>query len=232
MQGYSRYSPGFFCRAPKLSGREVAAILRRSRARLHPVGPDFVLDGQPMLRIQPLVRALLLTLAGTLVLACAGSPSTRTGSRSDSGVLVALRNFKSGERFELAGESHTDRVEYYSGVRGDAARKVQTDEIMSALLGELERLGFDAHARPGRAPAIDTSEVIRWGLDVVGPTGDRHWLIGTGSTPTDWKDFQKCRDTFLQLYNITVSYQTVQNTEGKQFFEDPARTATGQKSPR
>ena len=46
-----------------------------------------------------------------------------------------------------------------------------------------------------------------------------HWLIGNGSTPDDWKGFQSCRDTFLQLYNITVSYQTVNNEDGGAFFD-------------
>lgn len=169
-----------------------------------------------MLRLQPLFL-LVTVLSAALAPACAG-----TGARSDAPapVLVTLRNFKSGERFELASESHTDRVTYYSGARQDAVRKVQSDEIMQAFLEELEHQGFSAHARPGRTPSLETSDVIRWGLEVEGPTGELSWLIGSNAAPKDWADFQKCRDVFLQLYNVTVSYQTVQNASGKQYFEE------------
>ena len=163
------------------------------------------------------------SLLGTLLTACAG-PGAR--AEGPAAVLVTLRNFKSGERFELASESHTDRVTYYSGARQDAARKVQSDEIMQAFLEELERQGYGAHARPGRAPAIGTSETIRWGLEVEGPAGELSWLVGTNASPTDWADFQKCRDVFLQLYNVTVSYQTVQNASGKQYFEEQRPTSS------
>jgi len=139
-------------------------------------------------------------------------------------VLVTLRNFKSGERFELASESHTKRVEYYSGQRTDAARKIQSDEVMSAFLDELERQGFSAHAQPGKAPSIASGDVIRWGLELEHGEDHRHWLIGTGSAGDDIAAFQKCRDTFLQLYNVTVSYQTVHNDTGKQYFQDSKGT--------
>ena len=39
------------------------------------------------------------------------------------------------------------------------------------------------------------------------------------------------RDTFLELYNNTVSYQAVKNQSGKQFFDDKKSTAAGQKLP-
>lgn len=178
-----------------------------------------------MTRLQLPFLALLLAVAS----ACAGS-----GARSGDGdeLLVTLHNFKTGERFELASESHTDRVAYYSDERHDAARKVQTDEIMSAFVGELARQGMAEHAQPGRAPAAAGSDVIRWGLEVEDGDERRHWLVGTGSPAEDWQAFQRCRDTFLQLYNITVSFQAVENPNGKQYFDDQARAAASQKQGR
>ena len=173
----------------------------------------------------------LASLSCWLLAACSGTGAARDEGGEGSAVLVALRDFRSGESFELASESHTDRLTYYSGARSEAARKIQTDEIMSAFVSELERLGFDDHAQPGRAPSIASNDVIRWGIEVHDGAQSTHWLIGTGSAPADWSDFQKCRDTFLQLYNITVSYQAVKNESGKQYFDDKKSTAAGQKLP-
>lgn len=164
-------------------------------------------------------------LASAFLAACASAPSQPAAIP----LLVTLQNLRSGERFQLASESHTDRVTYYSGERSDAARKVQTDEIMSAFVGELDRQGFGKYARPGRAPALGSGDVIRWGLEVEGPSGQAHWLIGTGSPPADWQVFQKCRDTFLQLYNITVSYQAVENAGGRSYFDDKTRRGQEQR---
>jgi hypothetical protein len=178
-----------------------------------------------MPRFQPLFQALL----GAFLCACAGSGS-RDGSGSE--VLVTLHNFKTGERFELANESHTDRVTYYSDPRHDAARKVQTDEVMSAFVRELERQGLEGHAQPGRAPSATGSDVIRWGLELEDGGKSEHWLVGTGSAAADWKEFQVCRDMFLELYNATVSFQTVENKSGKQYFDDQTRAAASQKQGR
>lgn len=177
-----------------------------------------------MSRIQRFLCCLLTSGALT---ACTSPDAAEDGA--GSALLVTLQNLRTGECFELASESHTDRVTYYSDARNDAARKVQTDEIMSAFVGELDRQGFGKHARPGRAPAIGSVDVIRWALEVEGDSGQAHWLIGTGSPPEDWQAFQKCRETFLQLYNITVSYQAVKNADGKSYFDDKARAAAGQK---
>jgi len=168
-----------------------------------------------MKRLPP-VAALLLGLAA---LGCS-SAGSKSSDSAGAAVLVTLRNFRSGERFELASESHTDRLAYYSDARGEAQRKVQSDEIMSAFVDELERQGYADHAQAGRAPSLEGSDVVRWGIEVEDGEQRTHWLVGTSSPPNDWNAFQKCRDTFLQLYNITVSFQAVQNKEaGKKYFD-------------
>jgi hypothetical protein len=195
-------------------------------------GRFFVLDGAPMTRSRhALVRRLapfLGLLCLSLVGACSSTGAAATKESAGGGLLVTLHNYRSKERFELAGESHTKRVEYYSDPRADAARKIQTDEVMAAFLQELERLGFGAHARTGPAPSVPEGNVIRWGIEVASKTGELHWLVGTGSSPDEWKTFERCRDTFLELYHNTVSYQAVKNTSGRQFFDDK-RQASGQK---
>jgi hypothetical protein len=166
---------------------------------------------------------VLLVLAACALAACASSPSGGAKVGSGAAVLVTLRDYERGTQLELASESHTSRVEYYSQTRQGAARKIQTDPIMEALLEELERQGLKDHLRQGRAPAVGGGDVIRWGLELERGGTRAHWLIGPGSSADDWRAFQQCRDTFLQLYNITVSYQTVQNPDGKAFFEDEQR---------
>lgn len=173
-----------------------------------------------------LVGALLVSLIGALLCACASSGAARGSS---SALLVTLHDFKTGESFELASESHTERVAYYSDARADAARKVQTDEIMSAFVGEIERQGLARHAQAGRAPTLAPGGVISWGLEVARGPDSSHWLVGKGSAPADWQEFQKCRDTFLQLYNITVSFQAVRNDSGRGFFGEKPRAAAGGK---
>ena len=42
------------------------------------------------------------------------------------------------------------------------------------------------------------------------------------SAVQDWQDFQRCRDTFLQFYNITTSFQTVHNSRGEEYFDEAA----------
>jgi len=173
------------------------------------------------------IQRLGCVLASGFLAACASVGDAPEGA--SAALLVRLQDFRTGERFELASESHTDRVTYYSGERRDAARKVQSDEIMSAFVVELERQGYAGYARTGRAPALGSSDAIRWGLEVESASAQTHWLVGTGSQPADWQAFQKCRDVFLQLYNITVSYQTVENAGGKGYFDEQKRAAAGQK---
>lgn len=166
-----------------------------------------------------------LLLGGCLLASC----SSLGGHQGEPGVLIVLRDFRSGERFELASEAHTERVSYYSDKRADAARKVQENDIMAAFVAEIERRGFEQHAQPGRAPSVASSDVIRWGLEIERGQNRSHWLVGVQSPGADWKQFQECRDAFLELYNVTVSFQAVQNESGKQFFSEQARAGTNQK---
>jgi hypothetical protein len=180
----------------------------------------------------PLTRSCWLL---TFLVACAAFSACASRGQSPASevaneVLVTLHNYKAKTQFELASESHTSRVEYYSDEREDAARKIQTDEVMSAFLREIDKLGLGTFARTGKAPSTTNGDVIRWGLEVASSGGrEVHWLVGTGSSAEEWKKFDQCRDSFLQLYNSTVSYQSVHNQGGKSYFDDRARAASGKK---
>lgn len=187
--------------------------------------PGFsALDGPSM----SLLQRRFVPLFVCLLSACASpSGSARAHEGSPANVLVSLCNYKSGERFELASESHTNRVDYYSSTRRDAVRKVQGDDIMSAFVEELGREGFEKHAQPGPAPKVSSGDVIRWGIEVQDGEKSAHWLVGTGSQADEWKTFQTCRDTFLQLYNVTVSYQAIENKDGKRYFDQQPLNSSG-----
>jgi len=176
------------------------------------------------------VRFSRARFLGALFLLGAIAACASTGSGGHP-LLVTLVDYRNGGHFELASESHTDRVEYYSKPRDDAARKIQTDEVMSGLLRELERLGLGEHARTGPAPG-SAPEAARWALEIDSGERQLHWLIGSGSPAPEWQDFQNCRDTFLALYNRTISYQTVENESGKEFFEGSAPRAGTEKPAR
>jgi len=160
-------------------------------------------------------RSLLVALPCFLA-ACASTPAEAPRAE----VLVTLRNYQTGQRFELASESHTDRVTYYSSERGDAARKVQVDEVMLALVEELDKRDYSTHARPGSAPATG-NESTRWALELASGGRELNWTIGTNDPRERWLAFQECRDLFLELYNATVSFQTVENDQGRGYFQDP-----------
>lgn len=151
-----------------------------------------------------------------LLASCASTPAEPPRAE----VLITLRNYQTGQRFELASESHTDRVTYYSSERGDAARKIQGDEVMMALVEELEKLDYGTHARPGSAPNSG-NESMRWALCLESDERELNWTIGTNDPRERWLAFQECRDLFLDLYNVTVSFQTIQNDQGRGYFSEP-----------
>ena len=172
--------------------------------------------------------SLLACSLCALVVGCASSSSpSGSGGAADDGarMRVTLRDYKGGNVFELVSESHTNRVDYYSAARADASRKIQTDEVMEVLIEELEKQGFKSHRQEGRGPS-QGGAVISWGIEVEeGPRTD-HWVVGKGSAIDEIQAFSECRDAFLQLYNITASYQAIENPEGKQIFQKPPQGRT------
>lgn len=182
-----------------------------------PTRPDAPVRWTPRMST---LRTLVL-LAFLLGSAACSSPGSGR-ARGTHKVLVTLRDYRAALPLELASETHTDRVSYYSHERHDAARKVQTDPVMAALVDELDERGFESHAAPGTAPTQVRADVVRWALAIEIDGQAQHWLVGPGTQADEWKAFQGCRDAFVQLYNVTVSYQSVQNASGGGLFQDDA----------
>jgi len=164
-----------------------------------------------------LVRTLgaaLLALPALAACSTPGDPHMATGA-----TRVLLHDYLGGQRFELVSESHTDRVQYYSSPRTDATRKVQLDQVMDALIAELDDLGFSEYRKSGPAPSRGGSVVTR-GIEIQRPTGVEHWIVGSGSAPEERLEFNECLSTFMQLYNITQSYQAIENAGGAEVFDE------------
>lgn len=164
-----------------------------------------------------LPRVLCPILVGLLALssACAAG-----GSRDASDRLrVTLLDFAKNQRFELVSESHTDRVTYYSEERPDGARKIEADDVMRALVTELDRQGFERYHADGPAPAASHGVLTR-SFEIDAEDGLTHWAVGSGSPAEERIAFNECVKAFLQLYNFTSSYQSVDNEKGHEFFED------------
>jgi len=161
------------------------------------------------------IAVLVCLLSG----ACAS-----TGSPGSDRILVSLFDYESGRRFELASESHTDRVEYYSTVRDDAARKIQLDAVMRQLIGELNGHELAEHAQEGPAPSRGGGAISR-AFEIRTGERTRHWVVGSGTPAAERLAFNDCVHSFLQLYNSSASFQAVHNDEGASFFHRPEPSA-------
>ncbi len=166
----------------------------------------------------PRVRAFVVVLRALLlglVVACASTP-TNSAER----LRVTFRDYTIDRHFELASESHTDRVSYYSQVRDDAARKIQHDGVMRALTNELERQGYKRHAQEGNAPR-QSGGILRGSLQIEDGEHTSHWVVGRGTDAQERIDFNTCMQTFFELYNASQGLQAVDNDRGPAFFEEP-----------
>ncbi len=169
-----------------------------------------------MLELQRSLLALLALVLGAV--SCASGSSSRPPAPDGLARRVTLYDYAVGRHFELVGESHTARVEYYSQKRSDAARKVQTDEVMAALLEKLGDEGFVRFAQAGRAPS-QGGQLITRALEVQSDDGVRHWAVGKGSNPEERIAFNACMSPFLELYNLSQSFQAIENSEGSEYFD-------------
>ncbi len=169
----------------------------------------------PLRTLLPRTLRVLFALLLGLLSACASAGAGGAGDR----LRVTLLDFAQGQRFELVSESHTDRVAYYSEERRDGARKVEADDVMQALVTELGRQGFGRYHADGAAPTSGHGVITR-SFEVESDAGLQHWAVGGGTEPEERIAFNECVKAFLELYNFTSSYQTVDNEKGHGFFED------------
>ncbi|MBK7874625.1 MAG: hypothetical protein IPJ77_02560 [Planctomycetes bacterium] len=125
-------------------------------------------------------------------------------------VRVTYLAFASGRKFELVNESHTNPHEYYSQKVPieQAYRKIQSDEVVQALLDRLKEQGALDQARAGAAQSFPAGSKAQ-ALEIQMDGGVRHWLV-TDQSPADERTrFLKSANDFVQLWNATIQMQAV-----------------------
>ena len=115
-------------------------------------------------------------------------------------VRVTYLAFASGKKFELVNESHTNPHEYYSKKVPieQAYVKIQSDEVVQALLDRLQDQGAVGRARAGAAqlyPIGSKAQALEFQMD----GGVRHWLVTDKSPAEERTLFLKCANDFVQI---------------------------------
>jgi len=169
-----------------------------------------------MSRPSALLSLCLLLLLG----ACSSSSASGDGADVPGTPLrVTYIAYKSGQRLELVNEAHTGRLEQYSAVRADAARKVQTNDVMHGLVEVLEDNGFEERAQAGSAPA--NAGVMSWALEIEDDQGPRHIGPVPGMTAEENHKLRRLAAAFLDTYNATYGLQAVELKPDSTFFQTP-----------
>ncbi len=176
--------------------------------------------------------------------AAGGSESSGSGDELDWNVAPARHNvsghplrvrylaYRSGQSLELVNESHSDPHQLYSKKvsLAQAATKVQSDEVMDALIVRLREHGLFEHAERGPAPAMGQSSYSQ-AFEIESEKGLEHWKVLDRSPERDKKDFLACAKDFVDLYNATIQMQAVdQAPEWKgasKSVKPPRRTGSG-----
>lgn len=180
-----------------------------------------------------MLRFLACVLVSCLA-ACASSsrPASSADANAPAGpsqsVRLAVTDFRTAATFELVSESHTGYLEQYSTVRNDASRKVQDDEVMTALRAYMRERGYDRYARSGRAPALERGAKA-WVLEADGPDGPTHALVTPSTSGDELQTLREIREVVLEAYNRTQGWQAVEVKDGQLPFKKPE--FPGQKKP-
>lgn len=165
--------------------------------------------------------AALLALLALLAAACT-APASRKPGRTGEPVRVAFIDYRSARRLELVNESHTERLEQYSQVRADASRKVQTDEVMAALVEYLDANGLGERAQVGPAPAVPPSgSGLSMAIEVEVGGATSHVPAYRDMAAGDKERVRVLAAAILDTYNATYSLQAVESRPGETPFETP-----------
>lgn len=140
--------------------------------------------------------------------------------------------YRSRQSLQLVNESHSDPHRLYSQKVSveEASTKVQSDEVMDALVERLREHGFFDRAQVGPAPPMSSSSYSQ-AFEVEGPDGVKHWKVLDKSSEKDRRDFLLCAKDFVDLYNETIQMQAVDHApdwkgDGKQY-APPRRPGSG-----
>lgn len=163
------------------------------------------------------VLALVAFFAGC---ASSGGSSARADGRA---LRVTFVDYRTSQRLELVNEAHTSRLEQYSEIRNDAMRKVQSDEVMGALVDYLYDEGFAERATPGPMTPGGGGRLL-WGLEIVEGDGEPSHVTETkGLTAAEKQDLRQLSFAFLSTYNATYGAQAVEVQAGQSPFKAPER---------
>lgn len=151
------------------------------------------------------MRIPLVLLAALGAFACSSTSNVDTSGP----MRVELRDFQSDQTFALVSGTSEERLEYYSEQRDTAATKVQTNEVMEALLEYFAANGFEEMAIEGQVAAAPGT--ASKSIEVSSASGTRHALRRDGMTVEDARAFLKCMQAFLELYGHTFALQSVES---------------------
>ncbi len=123
---------------------------------------------------------------------------------------VTFTDYRSGLRFTIVNETHTDRVELYSrSVKASQANtKVATDEVLDALFERMGKLGFFRDASSGSAPSGGSANSIQ-ALEVESREGAYHMVQGRGATDGGAKVFRDVRAAVLEVHANIFQAQSI-----------------------
>lgn len=159
---------------------------------------------------------ILLVLLLVSFAACTSSGSSRSSTTAADGttaprgeaIRMTVRDYRSSARFELVSQALVGALEQYSTLAPDASRKVQDDELMTALRDYLEGEGWSELAQRGKAPEL-TDGAKAWTLEVEDARGAR-FVLATPETPkADMQRMRALLDAVLATYNETQGWQAV-----------------------
>ena len=132
---------------------------------------------------------------------------------------VAFQDYRTGTQMVIRNAGDTDKVEFYSQQRSDAATKIATDEVMAALLDYLESSGLETQTVAGAAP--QTADGASQSIEIDSDGRTRHVTARKGMPVDQGAVFKECVVAIRETYNAIYQLQAVQTKPGEEVFKTP-----------
>ena len=194
-----------------------------------------------------MIRWLRFLLPVGLALAfSAGCSGPGFGFGGGQRLTVGLYDGKNDVHLELANESQPDFEDVYSRRRADASLKLAPDDLMGDLVGDLQKLGFEALSKVGVPPGSATLDLSTVGAGgqpsdpakaseaavPLPPGGIRGWVTITrgdstrtfvvpaaGASADQLQSFVSMKLVVDYYYSHVSGLQFVNNPEGHRIFQ-------------
>ncbi len=164
------------------------------------------------------VFILLTAVTLPLLASCAS-----TGTLGTDRVVVELYDSQNDLHLALANESHPDHAGMSSRLRADATLKLARDEVIGALLSDLDRLGFAETAQPGAPPQLARG----WVSVSRGDLQASFVVPVTGATADQIMRFADMKLLLDDYYGGIGALQYVENPGGAQTLRNASRRIVG-----